>query len=115
MEFTQLEREILQWIADKSDCPELVHQIKNAKPSAREFTGVGSYTDFEGISDAAKAEVPDKYINGPTITSPDLMKPGAMSILFFKEGRPAFLEIATYDGTFPETLTTWILTESLFS
>jgi len=44
MDFTLLEKAILDWIADRSDNAEIRMQIRSAYPAERELTGTGSFT-----------------------------------------------------------------------
>jgi hypothetical protein len=63
---------------------------------SREFTGVGSYTNF--ACDESPADAPEQQIvlDG-LITMPGVAH-GMSAVLFCKGGRPKCLEVVTYDG-----------------
>jgi hypothetical protein len=44
MEFTPLERRVLDWIAANANEPVIASQLASAQPVSREFTGCGSFT-----------------------------------------------------------------------
>jgi hypothetical protein len=110
MEFTPIESAILEWCASSASCEEAATQFRSARPIARHFTGVGSYTDL-AIPEAV-ARIPNSSIphgprgpfNGPDVFAKEL-ELGACALIFCADGRLAFLEIAAYGNSFPEQLT----------
>lgn len=100
MEFTPLERAVLDWIAEHADDPAVKQQLAAARPVSREFTGVGSFTSLRVPHDSPR--VP--YTVSPTdpvIESPQL-EHGAGSVLFFEDGLASTLELYSNGDSFPE-------------
>lgn len=114
MEFTAAERAILEWCASKASCEEAATQFRSARPVARHFTGVGSYTDLAIpdsvalIPDAAFPRGPRGPFFGPDISAKEI-EIGACTQIFCTDGRLAFLEIAAYGNHFPAQLTDVVL------
>ena len=91
----ELELAVLRQIARK--LPGLVDVIPRLRILSREFTGVGSYTNFNPVEAVAGASVPvgiDQLIQMPGV------KNGLHAILFFEGDKVKFLEIVTF-GTEP--------------
>jgi hypothetical protein len=107
MQFTPLERAVLDWIAERANDPALAAQLRSAQPTAREFTGVGSFTSLRVPDDAAPVSLAPAPVT-PHIESPDL-EAGAGAVLFFENGRATTLELYTYGSAFPRDLMTWTL------
>ncbi len=83
---------ILERLASKE--PSLLGAVGQLHVLSREFTGVGSYTNFacEDSSDNA----PDKLVGlDGLITMPGVPN-GLGAVLFCKGNRPHFLEVFTY-------------------
>ena len=75
--------------------PALVAIIPRFRVLRREFTPCGSYTDLEcpdTVEGAANPISTSEAINVPGVTY------GMQGLLFFKDGRPDFLEIVAFGG-----------------
>jgi hypothetical protein len=111
MDFTPLERDVLNWIASHVDDPALAEQLKSAQPVSREFTGVGSFTVLKvppGLPGVGYRVAPID----PHIESPEIQEGagGAGVVLFCDGGQASLLEFYTFGSTvFPESLTAWTL------
>ena len=97
----ELELAILERIAAKN--PLLRPYLGKLHVSSREFTGVGSYTNFR--STESSADVADQQMSlGELIIMPNVQN-GMGAILFCRGGRPKCLEMYTHgndlwDGVF---------------
>jgi len=86
------------------DVPALNMLIGKLHVLSREFTGVGSFTNF--AVDISSADLPDGFIglNSASISIPGVPS-GLVAELAIESGSPRFLELVTYgsepwDGTF---------------
>src|SRR5690349_52504 len=89
----EFELAILQHLAAK--LPGLAAVIPKLRVVRREYTPCGSYTNFDCADVIPKAAQPiglSEAINMPGVAH------GMDGILFFKDGRPDFLEIVTFGG-----------------
>jgi hypothetical protein len=97
----ELELAILERIAAKN--PLLRPYLADLHVLSREFTGVGSYTNFR--SDESSADIADQPMSlGELIVMPNVHN-GMGAILFCRGGRPKCLEMYTHgnelwDGVF---------------
>src|SRR5947209_1213454 len=110
MEFTPIEREILDWFARESGDPILAEQLKVARPVKREFSGGwGSFTELEVPQHMPRVtfKMAPSHIE-PFIVAPEL-KYGASCLLFATDGLVSMLETASIEQDFPESFTTWKL------
>ncbi|RYG60302.1 MAG: hypothetical protein EON60_07635 [Alphaproteobacteria bacterium] len=114
MEFTPIERAVVDWCAANASCAEVAAQFLSARPTARRYTGVGSYTDLAvptGISPIPVTAIP-KGLDGPLI-GPDIvateLELGACTQIYCADGVLTFLEIAAYGDSFPEHLSNVLL------
>ena len=101
IEFTPLERAIVEWFAEHSDDPVLSAKLTASAPSARKYTGHGYFVDLvrtEGTRVSDGDPVP-----GPHIVS-SALPDGAGTVLFLVDGHPDMLEIFAYGEGFPEEL-----------
>ena len=109
MEFTPIERDILDWFARESGDPILAEQLKVARPVKRDFSGVGSFTELDVPRDMPRVT----FKMAPSHTEPFIVAPelkyGASVLLFATDGLVSVLEIAAIDNSFPESFTTWKL------
>jgi len=64
MDFTLLEKAILDWIADRSDNAEIRMQIRSAYPAERELTGTGSFTKLAVPPHVPKTDAKVSYTFG---------------------------------------------------
>jgi hypothetical protein len=98
----QLDRDILDWIAEKTADAALTAQIRSATVAKRDYMRTGFFVYFDVPNDAAL--VPGE-INAicPHIDSPDLADGGGCS-LFLRGGRLHYLEIYARGGFFPQSL-----------
>jgi hypothetical protein len=109
VEFTPLERAVLDWIAEHTGDAVLARQIAEAKPVAREFTGSGSYTELEFRPGDAPPLTGGLTMFEPEIESPQL-EHGAGSVLHCKSGFVSTLELYTNGGEpLPEVVSAWTL------
>src|SRR5687768_5700062 len=81
MEFTALERDILEWIATRANDPAIAAQLRVARPVSREYTGCGSYTTLHVPQDCPRTEHRNSPVH-PAIESPAL-EAGGGAVLFF--------------------------------
>lgn len=101
LEPNELELAILERIAAKN--PSLRPYLQNLHVLSREFTGVGSYTNFR--TDESSAAVGDHPLSlGQLIIMPKVEN-GMGAILFCRGGQPTCLEMYTHgndlwDGVF---------------
>jgi len=115
MEFTPVERAVLEWCANHAACAELAAQFRAATPTKRKYTGVGSYTDLSiptGLPLVPLHAIPRGShgpIYGPDIAAVEL-ESGACSQVYCEGGALSFLEIAAYSNSFPEHLSGVVLT-----
>ena len=102
MDFTPLERDILDWIAERVEEPALQRQCSAVEPVLREFTGCGFFTSLR-----VNAEVPrshhDRTLGGPCIESPEL-EAGGGCVLFLENGYLDCLEVYAHGDVFPERI-----------
>lgn len=99
MEFTSLERAVLNWLSGHTDVPELTAQIQMGVAIDRQFTGAGSYTRLSVPGSAP--QIPRTSLpvgltgpfEGPEIFSHELEIP-ACSLLCVEAGYVSCLEIA---------------------
>ncbi|MCF7817959.1 MAG: hypothetical protein K9M54_08760 [Kiritimatiellales bacterium] len=104
MEYTQLERGVLNWMMNHVDVPNLADQIRVAVPTEREYTGHGFFTTLSVPLDIARIETPSP-INGPVIESPGVEYGGA-AILFLDDfGHIEILEMYANGDRFAEKIT----------
>lgn len=103
-QFTQLERDILDWIAQRTEDPALAKQCRSAIPVSREYTGCGF---FVGL--AIPDSIPTTSIDlhrvdvAPVIDSSELTDGGGV-VLFCDKGKLSCLEIYANGNSFPEFL-----------
>jgi hypothetical protein len=96
-----LELAILERIAAKN--PSLCPYLGHLHVLSREFTGVGSYTNFR--SDESSADVADQQLSLDELIVMPNVQNGMGAILFCRSGRPKCLEMYTHgndlwDGVF---------------
>ncbi len=101
---TEFERMVFEWIADRCDDRALEVQLRTARVSSREHTGVGCYSEL-AVPDDAQPTHADYGQRGP-LTGPGFetsaLKNGGGSLLWFEGGFAQTLEVFTYDDEFPE-------------
>jgi len=98
----RLEKEIISWIADRTDNDALSAQIVSVEVTRRDYMRTGFFIYFkvpEGLEPVAKTLRPIC----PHIDSPDLMD-GAGCTLFIQNGFLHYLEIYARGGFFPKTI-----------
>jgi hypothetical protein len=108
MDFTGLERDVLDWIARELADPIVSRQVKAAIPIEREYTGVGSFTELRVQDERAPRTTLGISPVDPNIVSPELSHGGGC-VLFFENGLLATLELFAYVGEFPRDLREWTL------
>jgi hypothetical protein len=98
----KLDKEIISWIADKTDNDALSAQLASAEVSRRDYMRTGFFIYFktaEGLVAVSESLRPVC----PHIDSPDLMD-GAGCTLFMRKGFLHYLEIYARGGFFPKSL-----------
>lgn len=114
MELSALERDVLGWIAARSNDPALKSQLQAVNVVSREFTGCGSFTDLRPADASLRTSY--REVSGtqcPQIESPDL-EYGGGAVVFFEDGIAAKLELYSYGDTFPPDLREWRLLEAVY-
>jgi len=103
MEFNELERSVLDWIAKHQQDPDLVMQIKSSKLSERKWTKVGFYLTLEVPRDLKPYKITEQnfQINGPKIESSDIDLGGG-ALLWGKDGYINQLELFSNGSFFNE-------------
>jgi len=104
-----LDRQILDWIASRSDNAALREQFRHAQVIRRDYMRTGFFTYFElpastlPLSNVIRPLCPD-------ISSP-LLLDGAGTAVFFRAGKLHYLEIYARGGFFPENIEEFELLE----
>ena len=98
----KLDRNILDWIAQKADNEALTAQILSAKQVKRDYMRTGFFVYFAVDEDLPLLD------NGLRLRSPDILSAelmdGGGTTLFLRNGRLHYLEIYARGGFFPEHL-----------
>src|SRR4051812_16989048 len=104
MEFTPIERDILDSFARKSGDPILAEQRKVARTVKREFSGGWrSFTELKVPQHMPRVSFKMAPIHiEPFIVAPEL-KYGACCLLFASDGLVSMLETASIEQDFPES------------
>jgi len=116
---TQLERDVLAWIADHGGSSVLRRQLEAVAIVGREFTGCGFFVDLSvpaslprlGEGDLPAGTRSKGPLGGPYLDGPGL-EAGGGSLLFLENGAPCLLELYAYGDTFPEDLQDYTLRAS---
>jgi hypothetical protein len=101
---TSFETAILEFIVSETSDRALHAQLKGARVTEREHTGVGCYSSLECPTDMPVTSDPYRDrgpVTGPNFESPQI-KYGGGSLLWFKDGLVSKLEIYTHEGEFPK-------------
>lgn len=107
MEFTVLERAVLDWMASRIDVAHLAGQIAECRPVERELTGVGSYTKLAVSRDKPRIERAGRKgpIHGPWIDGAEGIHLGGSALLFLDEaGYIEKLELVANGDHFDESV-----------
>ena len=104
MEFTQLERGVLDWIAEHVDALNLAEQIRVAVPTKREHTGCGCFTTLSVPSELPPVESRSPT-DGPVIESEGIDHGGAAMIFLNDSGHIETLEMYANGEHFAESIT----------
>jgi hypothetical protein len=101
LELNEFERAVLERIS--ADQPSLRQHVENLHVLSREFTGVGSFTNFT-CEDSGSEESEQQFGMNGLIVMPGVPN-GMGAVLFCRGGRPKCLETFTYgdnhwDGEF---------------
>ena len=110
MEYTQLERAVLDWMSEHVDIPRLKEQIQRAVPTDREYTGCGSFTTLAASPDLPPVECPSP-ISGPAIEAEGIEYGGGALLCLDDTGHITQLEMYAYGDHFSESITTFVLRE----
>lgn len=88
MEFTTLEKAVLDWFATRSNVDGLASQIAVCQAQHRELTGVGSFTTLELHQGAPRVDpvLHDGPVEGPIIEETKAIPLGGGSLLWLDEG-----------------------------
>ncbi|MBX3438224.1 MAG: hypothetical protein KF861_12085 [Planctomycetaceae bacterium] len=92
LEPNELERDILALIADEN--PLIKPHLMSLRVQSREYTGVGSYTNF--LHEQTEAGPWDQALCLNAVVSLSNVINGLGAVLFCHEWKPKFLEIHTY-------------------
>ena len=112
MEFTALERAVLDWIASHAKVAHLAQQIVVCRPTERELTGVGSYTKLSVPTDKPPIERPRTHspIGEPWFDGAEGIHLGGSGLLFLDErGYISTLELVANGDHFDESAAGFIL------
>jgi hypothetical protein len=109
MEFTQLERAVLDWMSEHIHVSNLADQIRAAVPTEREYTGCGSFTTLSVPSDLFRIEATSP-LNGPVVESDEIEHGGAAILFLDDSGHIATLEMYANGDHFAEAITEFKLT-----
>ena len=112
MEFTALERAVLDWIASHAKVANLPQQIAVCRPTERELTGVGSYTRLAVPADKPPIESPRIHspIGGPWFDGAEGIHLGGSALLFLDEtGYISTLELVANGDHFDGSATGFVL------
>ncbi len=104
IEYTKIERDVLDWMAEHVDVPNLATQIRAAVPIKREYTGCGSFTTLSVPSDLPPIEA-SSPVNGPVIESEGIEYGGAAMIFLDDSGHIKTLEMYANGEHFAEAIT----------
>ncbi len=107
--YTQLERAVLDWMAEHLDVHGLEEQIRRAGPTDREYTGCGSFTTLSVPPDLPPAKSPSP-IFGPVIEAEGIEHGGAALLFLDETGHIDQLEMYANGDHFAESITTYRLT-----
>jgi hypothetical protein len=116
MEFTALERAVLNWIIKRVNTPAIVQQISSCWPTERDLSGVGSFTRLALPAGTLPIEARTVRgpIRGPDIDACDGVEDGGGALLFIDEsGRIEMLEIFAYGGYFDSAVARFKLADNI--
>jgi hypothetical protein len=104
-----LDRQILDWIASRSDNAVLREQLLHAQVIRRDYMQTGFFIYFE----LPESTLPLQNITRPLCPdiSSSLLFAGAGTALFFRNGKLHYLEIYARGGFFPENIEDFQLLE----
>jgi hypothetical protein len=108
MQFSPLELDVLEWIAQHSNDRALARQLAVAQAVERRFTGVGSFTKIRLPSSVPRVTFRESSIL-PLISSPQLQSSGGAAALLFEDGLAETLEIYSFSGHFPKRMKVYTL------
>src|SRR5438128_2165820 len=112
MEFTVLDKAVLDWMASHVNVANLAEQIAAGRPTERDLTGVGSLTKLELPADKPRIAHPRTRspIGGPWIDGTEGIQHGGSSLLFLDEaGFIKTLELVANGDHFDESATGFVL------
>ena len=112
MEYTTLERSVLNWMGSHTHIPNLPQQLTVSQPFERKLTGVGSYTKLKVPTDAQPINTCgiQTPIIGPWIKDAPGIQDDGGSLLFLSEaGYIDTLEIYAIGYSFDESTTVFRL------
>jgi len=88
----EFELAILERLASKE--PSIRRSVGHLHVLSREFTGVGSFTEF--ASEQSSADAPEEQVSLDGLIKKPGVPNGMGAVLFCKGGRPRLLEVFTY-------------------
>ena len=101
---TEFEAAIFRRISNRSSDSALQSQLLTVRVMSRTNTGCGCYSDLLTSPDAPRTLA--AYGSHGPLDGPDFesacVEFGGMTLLWFKEGRASYLEIAAFGEFFPE-------------
>jgi len=104
MEYTKLERAVLDWMSEHVAIPNLRDQIQAAVPTGREYTGHGFFTTMSVPSEISAVHCKSP-IDGPVIDAKGIEDGGAAIVFLDDTGHLATLEMYANGDRFAETVT----------
>jgi hypothetical protein len=105
-----LDRQIVDWIASRSDNAAFREQLLSAQVIRRDYMRTGFFIYFELPESTAPLTNIVRPLC-PDVSSP-LLFDGAGTALFFRNGKVHYLEIYARGGFFPENIEEFKLLES---
>lgn len=112
MDFTELERALIDWISTRTNDPRLQRQFSSCRPVQRKLTGVGSFTQLVTSHRGPGLELnpSDSPVDGPWIHDCESIPHGGSALVFLDEfGYIDTLEIASNGDRFDWRATNFVL------
>lgn len=103
MEYTKLEKAVLDWMCEHVAVPNLKDQIQTAVPTKREYTGHGFFTSLS-VPLGLAAVLCKSPIDGPIIEAKGIDDGGAAILFLDDAGRIETLEMYANGDCFSESV-----------
>lgn len=108
--FTNVERGILDWMAERLPIPNLKEQIAVVVTTGREYTGVGAITSLS-VPEPVPAIKCSSPILGPVIEADGIEHGGTSNLFLDQSGKIVELELIASGDRFTEDSSSFKLTE----